>query len=65
MPTNKWLVQFEVTDTVSDDADYENYSQAEIREIIENGNLHDLSIGMDIGPITVTKQEDPSNAQTN
>lgn len=69
MPTatkiNRWLVQFEVTDTYGTfpGVDYPPFSQEDIRRFIEDGKLDDLVSGLEVGPITVTKQEDQINDQ--
>ncbi len=57
MPTNKWLVQFELTDHYEDMLPV---NDANIIEIVECSL--DLPAGITTGLITVTKQED---AQTN
>jgi hypothetical protein len=68
MPTNKWLVQFELTDTYETigDTAYEAFTQEQILEMLECGGINDLEGGIEIGPITVTKQEDiQTNDQEN
>jgi hypothetical protein len=54
MPTNKWLVQFELTDRYGDTISA--YDAADLAELLEH--YLDLESGLDTGPITVTKQED-------
>jgi hypothetical protein len=60
MPTNKWLIQFELTDRYNGTTDA--FDAAELIELLER--YLDLEYGLDTGPITVTKQEDPTDAQT-